>query len=195
MQREAVIRAAKARGEVVDEWYADTLTGGTMRRPELDRLRVDARGGAVGKLYVWRLDRLGRSGIRDTLEVVDELRGHGVRLVTLADGFDVDGPAADIVIAVLAWAAKMERLAIRERLDEARARAMENGTQWGRPARMTRQQVRDARAMHECGKSIREIAVALKVPKSTVLRSLKPSRKWPEIPRTKGLRKAARRSR
>lgn len=39
----------------------------------------------------------------------------------MADGIDLNGPAAEVVLAVLAWAAKMERLAINERISAARS--------------------------------------------------------------------------
>lgn len=190
MQREAIERARHARKDGHVAWYEDTITAGTMKRPGLDALRHDVRGGMIRRLYVYRLDRLTRTGIRDTLDLVEELGRHGCELVTLADGFDVNGPAGEIVLAVIAWAAKMERLAIRERLDEARVHAKANGKAWGRPSRMTRQQVKDARAMHETGKSVRQISIAMKVPKSTVMRAIHPSQKWPAMARTKPLRKA-----
>jgi hypothetical protein len=37
----------------------------------LQQLRRDVRARRVRKLYVYRLDRLARSGIRDTFEVVE----------------------------------------------------------------------------------------------------------------------------
>src|SRR5713101_4243967 len=66
MQQHAVQRAAAARGDVVGKWYSEKRSGKVLARPELDRLRADARAGTVGKLYCYRLDRLSRSGIRDT---------------------------------------------------------------------------------------------------------------------------------
>lgn len=92
-------------------------------------MRELARRGHIRKLFVFRLDRLTRSGIRDTLEAVHELRAAGCELVTVADGFELAGPAADVVLAVLAWAAQMERAALGERIAAARARA----ETWGRP--------------------------------------------------------------
>jgi len=195
MQTDAINRAATARGEGAVHFYTDTMSGSLTKRPGLDALRSDVRAGLIDRVYVWRLDRLGRSGIRDTLDLVEELRRNGCKLVTIADGFDVDGPAGEVVLAVIAWAAKMERLAIRERLEEARARAKLAGKIWGRPSRMTRDQVREARAMQQTGRSVRQIAMAMKVPKSTLLRALKPSQKWPEMPPTKPLRKAGKKKR
>lgn len=172
MQLEAIQRVVDARSEKVGAWYQETKSGAKMTRPVLERLRADVRAGVVRKLYVYRLDRLTRSGIRDTLEVVEELRRHGCELVTIADGFDMAGPAAEVVMAVLAWAAKVERLAIGERIVAARARVEANGGAWGRPRRLDDMQRAKVREMAIAGKSARAIAVALKVPRSTVRRVL-----------------------
>ncbi len=171
-QRAAVERAASARGDAISTWYAEKQSGKTMARSELQRLRVDARAGHLLRLYVFRLDRLTRSGIRDTFELIEELRAHGVDLVSVADGFDLNGPAAEVVLAVMAWAAKMERIAINERIAAARERVEAAGGRWGRPRRMARDEVARAAAMRADGRSVREIAIALKVPRSTVGRAL-----------------------
>jgi len=113
-QKSAIERAGTARGDTIIDWRAEKRSGKTLARPELDRLRADARAGHVRRLYVFKLDRLTRSGIRDTFEVIEELRGHGAELISVSDGFSLDGPAAEVVMAVMAWAAKMERLAINE---------------------------------------------------------------------------------
>ena len=178
MQRHAVTQGAMAREGITTAafevaWYEDVMTGATTKRPELERLRADIRAGAVRTLYVYRLDRLARSGIRDTLAIVDELRAHGCKLVTIADGFDVDGPASEVVLAVFAWAAKMERLAINERISAARARKEAKGESWGRPRRMAREDIARAQAMRDKGRTVREIAVAMKVPRATLQRALR----------------------
>jgi DNA invertase Pin-like site-specific DNA recombinase len=172
MQRDAIERVAHARGDAIGAWYSDTFTGAKLDRPELGELRAAARAGNVRKLYVYRLDRLTRTGIRDTLAVVDELRGHGCELVTVADGFDVAGPAADIVLAVLAWAAQMEREAIGERIRAARVRVEAKGGAWGRPRRIDRKTEEKARELREAGHTLRYIAQVCNVPRSTVARCL-----------------------
>lgn len=176
MQRDAIERAARARGDEITAWYSETFTGARIDRPELAELRDATRAGTVRKLYVYRLDRLARSGIRDTLEVVEELRRHGCELVTVADGFDVAGPAAEIVLAVLAWAAKMERVAINERISAARVRVEAKGGAWGRPVRMTRDQQVKAKELREAGHTLRHIAQVCGVPRATVARCLKKMR-------------------
>jgi site-specific DNA recombinase len=173
-QRRAIERMAAARGFEIaeDKWYHEKRTGKTLARPELDRLRADARAGHVRRLVVFRLDRLTRSGIRDTFELVEELRGHGVEIVSVADGFDLAGPAAEVVLAVMAWAAKMERLAINERIAAARERLSQEGKPWGRPPRLAPADRARASELRRQGRSLREIAVALKVPRSTIARAL-----------------------
>jgi DNA invertase Pin-like site-specific DNA recombinase len=168
MQRHAIEQAARQRGDTIGEWYAERMSGKTLDRPELARLRADARLGKIGLLYVFKLDRLTRSGIRDTFEVVEELSAAGVKLVTVVDNFTLDGPAADVILAVMAWAAKMERLAINERISAARERLEAKGKAWGRPPRMDDAQIEKARELRAAGRTLRSIAMALGVPKSTV---------------------------
>jgi DNA invertase Pin-like site-specific DNA recombinase len=171
-QRVAVEKAAQARGETIDAWFSEKKSGRTVARPELDRLRAEVRAGRVGKLYLYRLDRLTRSGIRDTFEVIEELRAHGVQVVSVSDGFALDGPAAEVILAVIAWAAKMERLAINERISAARERMEAEGRPWGRPPRLSEAECARLRALRNQGRSVRDIAVAMKVPRSTVARAL-----------------------
>ena len=163
MQRAAISKASRVRGDRVVSWYCDKASG-VRARPELERLREDVRGGRVRKVYVYRLDRFSRGGIVETVSLVKELKACGCELVTLADGFLLEGDAAEVIIAVLSWAAQMERNAINERIAAAR----ENCDAWGRPKRVDDLNVARIRKMHTDGRSLRDIAVALKVPKSTV---------------------------
>ena len=172
-QRSAIERVAAARGEPIVVWYAEKRSAKTIAREELRRLRADVRAGKISKLYVYRLDRLARSGIRDTFEVVEELRAHGCKLVTVSDGFDLEGPAAEVVLAVMAWAAKMERIAINERISAARERLESEGKPWGRPSRFTPSDRRRITSLRKRGRTIREISVALKLPRSSVAYALK----------------------
>jgi DNA invertase Pin-like site-specific DNA recombinase len=162
-QRAALELAARARGDTIGDWFVEKQSGRTLARPILDSVRELARRGHIRKLFVFRLDRLTRSGIRDTLTVVEELRRAGCELVTVADGFELGGPAADVVLAVLAWAAQMERAALGERIAAARASA----ETWGRPRRVGPADVRrvlELAAEH----SQRSISAITKIPRSTV---------------------------
>jgi DNA invertase Pin-like site-specific DNA recombinase len=165
MQRDAIERASAARGDEIRHWFEEKLTGAKLDRPGLSSLRECVRQGEIRKLYVYRLDRLSRSGIRDTLATLEELKNNGCTLVTVADGFDLEGPASEIVIAVMAWAAKMERLAIGERICAARARVESQGGAWGRPKRVSPELVRRIR---EAIGTVRQLSARFHVPRSTV---------------------------
>lgn len=173
-QRSAIEKAADARGDPVGEWYSEKQSAKTLKRAELKRLMADARAGLLRgrRVYVFRLDRLTRSGIRDTLGVLDELREGGCEVVSVADGFDLTGPCAEVIIAVLAWAGKMELQAKNERIAAARDRVEAEGGTWGRPRRMDDELVAKAVAMREAGRTIRQIAIALKTPRATIARTL-----------------------
>ncbi len=170
LQRDALRRALKARGDRVAPslWFEEKRSGSTLERPALQRLRAAVRAGRVGRVYVFRIDRLTRSGIRDTLSLVEEFRRGGAELVTLADGFDLQGPAADVVLAVLAWAAQMERNAIGERIRAARRRVEAKGGAWGRPRVVSRATIARAQKMRAEGATLRAVCVALKVKRSTL---------------------------
>lgn len=190
MQRSAIERAAIARGDAVATWYAEKRTATTNDRPELARLLADARAGRVRRLYVFRLDRLTRTGIADTLAMVTELRGLGVEVVNIADGFSVPPPNASgsavalgqLILAVLAWAAEMELHTRRERIAARRELADERGEAWGRPSRIDPATRADILKRAAAGEAVRAIAQAVKVPRSTIGRVVRASRN-PPLPR------------
>ena len=172
MQEAAILQAVATRGDELLERYSEKASAKVNARPERERLLQDAKLGQFGRLYVYRLDRLSRGGIRDVLDVVERLTRYNVELVTLTDGFDLKGPAAEIILAVLAWASKFERQAINERIASARARIVAEGKSWGRPSRLSDVDVTKVQALREKGHTLRYIAQAMHVPKSTVARAL-----------------------
>jgi DNA invertase Pin-like site-specific DNA recombinase len=177
-QRAALRRAARARGVRIDRWFEEKQSGAALcQRPALAELRLAARMGEINTLLVYRLDRLTRSGIRDTLTLVEELRIAGCNVVTIADGFELHGPAGEIVAAVLAWAAQMERQAISDRIKAARERVREEGGAWGRAVALSPFERARVKRMQRNGLSVRKIAAVLKVPKSVIGRCLAPSLK------------------
>jgi len=189
-QRDAIARAARARGDEIARWFEEKRSAATMERAALTELRGAARAGELGRLYVFKLDRLSRSGIRDMLAVIDELEQHGCQVVTIADGFDRQGPFADLVAAMLAWHAQFERLTLGERIAAARVRIEASGKKWGRPRAMSAKQLE--KAVHlkvNENRSVRAIAVALKIPRATVARALAQKGAYKPTPKNPGLKK------
>jgi len=168
-QRDAISRVAKQRGDTIRHWYSEK-TSTRNERPELVRLRNDARAGLLRKLYVFRLDRLSRGTICEAMNLLNELKQHGCRVETIGDGFDMLGPAADIVAAVLAWAANWERQANAERISAARARMKRAGKSWGRPTAVSEANGEVIASMRRKRISWRVIAERVKLPSATVYR-------------------------
>lgn len=174
-QRQAIETATAARGERVDAWFSEKTGAHHMQRPELDRLRQLVRLGRFSKLYVFQISRFSRSGIGDTLTVIEEMRRNGCALESLADPFGaaLGGPLGDLCIAMVAWAAQMERAALNERLHAARARVEARGGAWGRPKKLSGDTIRLALEGIAAGKSLRQVARDLTVAPTTLAKTLR----------------------
>lgn len=169
-------RAATARGDEITEFFEEKRSGSSRQRPELDRLRQAVRAGQCSRVYVFRLDRLTRRGIRDTLDLLEEFRGGGAAVVSVADAFDpaqLVGPLGDLLAALVAWVAEMELLGKRERISAAREKVEAKGGRWGRPRKVDPTTLAAAKKLVNVDKlSVRVVAARLKVPKTTLLRAL-----------------------
>lgn len=154
-------------------WYVEHASGGTLARPELARVRAAARAGELQTLWVYRLDRLTRTGIRDTLGLLEELRGRGCVVRSVADELpDVDGPMGDVVVAMLAWVAQLERQLVRERQAAARARIEAAGGSWGRPRRLTAEKAAWVRRELKT-RTVADVAASSGLSESTIRRARK----------------------
>jgi len=177
VQRHSIERAAAARGEAIATWYEEKRSAKSLARPELERLRQNVRTGIVKRLYTFKLDRLTRSGIADTYRVVDELKGEGCELIAVEDNLHLKPSTNDVVTDVFIFAlglgAKLERTAINERISAARERIEAEGKAWGRPTRLSQADLEQIQAMKSAGRSIRQIAAAVKCPRATVARALR----------------------
>lgn len=165
-QRHAIELAARARGETIDRWFADVMTGGKMERPQLARLWTALEAREVTRVWVWRIDRISRAGALPTLQAVERIRASGATLASVCDPI-VDGPSADVILTLIAWCAEQERLKIRENLAAARARLEAAGRSWGRPPLPPHKRDAIARLASQ-EKSVREIARELEISKSCV---------------------------
>jgi hypothetical protein len=85
-------------------WYAEKASAKTTDRAELKRLLADVRAGLVREVWVFKLDRLARTGVADTFAIVSELRRAGVTLHAVADNLTIRPGADDIVSETLVFA-------------------------------------------------------------------------------------------
>jgi len=172
MQRAAIERAARARRDSIVEWYSDKQSARTLSRPGLENLRQAAREGRVPRLYVYRLDRLARSGIRDTFR--------GDRRAAPAPLCSSPSPTASTsILAAQAMTASTTSAAGpaapgHQRADRRRLRPPRGGGSLS-PLEKTR-----IAALRRKGATIREIAIAVGAPRATIARAL--SQNVPPVP-------------
>jgi len=168
LQRAAIERAAAARGDTDLAWYSETRSGRSWVRPELEKLASAAARGQHARIYVFRLDRLTRRGPADTLATVERLRSAGCQLVSVSEGFDFAGAVGELLVAMLGFAAAGELEAQLDRQRAARAALEARGGKWGRPSKVTPEQIARIAALASEGRSVRSIAMAVKLKRSTV---------------------------
>lgn len=148
--------------------FSDTISGSRDDRPGLAALLDYVREGDT--VVVWKLDRLGRNTLH-ILETVKALTERGVTLVSTTDGIDSSTAAGRMVIGVLASMAEFERELIKERTALKRATSRANGTNFGRPRKVTNlDHLATARKMKADGHTARDIAKFLGVGRATLYR-------------------------
>ena len=110
-------------------WYSDHFTGKTMERKGWKRLEADIESGLVGKVLVWRLDRLGRTASGLT-RLFDDLTARKITLISIKDGLDLATPAGRLMANVLASVAQYETEVRAERVLAGLAVAREGRQAW-----------------------------------------------------------------
>ena len=132
-QRFAIYEWASKQGHQVLEVYEDVGVSGALppkERPGFKRA-LEALEEAEG-LVVYSLDRVARS-LRELVEVVEDLESRGKPVFSVREPWlqQLDQRVRSLIIAVLGWAAEMEREFIRERTREALRRLKAQGKRIG----------------------------------------------------------------
>jgi site-specific DNA recombinase len=125
----AVRERIAADGLALDEelcFVDDGVSGTTLARPALERLRDAAYSGAFQKLYVHSPDRLARRYAYQVL-LVEELPRHGVEIVFLNRALGVS-PEEDLLLQMQGMFAEYERAKILERSRRGKRHAAQCGS-------------------------------------------------------------------
>ena len=135
--------------------------------PRASTVRARREGDVV---VVARLDRLARS-TRDLLEIAEE---GGIDLRSLGEPWaDTTSPAGKMVLTVFAGMAEFERALIHQRTSSGRVAARTRGVRFGRPPKLTPEQIALGRRLVDEGTSVRDVAkVILKCHPATLYREL-----------------------
>jgi len=148
--------------------YREKISGATAERPQLKKLIAALLPGDV--VVIAAVDRLSRD-TTDLLIIARDVQQAGAGLRSLAEPvLDTTGDFAELVLAMLGVAAKLERRRIIERTARGRADAKAAGVKFGRKPSLTPHQQREALKRVEQGETQRSIARSFNVSQATISR-------------------------
>ena len=148
--------------------FREKITGTTADRPQLQRLMKALAPGDV--VITPAVDRLSRDAT-DLLVIARDMQRVGAGLRSIAEPVvDTTSDFAELALAMLGVAAKLERRRILERTARGRADAKANGVKFGRKPILTPHQQKEARKRLEAGETQRRVARSYNVSQSTISR-------------------------
>ncbi len=154
--------------------FEEKISGSTKNRPELEKMIEQFRPG--DELYVWRLDRLGRS-LKHIIDLVLALSEKGIIIKGLTDGVDTSTINGRLFLNLMASLAEYERELIRERTKAGLQSARARGRLGGRPKGYSKETISKLLLMRsvyqDTSKSPEEIYTALGLTRATFYRYAK----------------------
>jgi len=154
--------------------FEKKISGSTKNRPELDKMIEQFSEG--DELYVWRLDRLGRS-LKHIIDLVLSLSEKGVIIKGLTDGVDTSTINGRLFLNLMASLAEYERELIRERTKTGLQSARARGRLGGRPKGYSKEAISKLLLMRsvyqDTSKIPEEIYIALGLTRATFYRYAK----------------------
>lgn len=150
--------------------FTEKASGAQRDRPRLGEAVAYMREGDT--LVVWKLDRLARS-LKQLIETVEELGGHGIGLKSLTESIDTTTSGGKLIFHIFAALAEFERGVIRERTKAGLEAARARGRTGGRPPSLSENDIAAARAMlRDPEITVGEVAKRLGVVQSTLYRHI-----------------------
>jgi len=122
-------------------------------------------------VVVVALDRLGRS-LSGVIRTVETLTESGVLLRSLREGIDYATPTGRMLAGIFAALAGYERELMHERAAAAREAARLRGRHTGRPSKLSKDQIRQVRALRESGEPISDLVRSFGVSRASIYRAL-----------------------
>ena len=122
------------------------------------------------EVVITSLDRLGRGGVRQILELIDRIEERGASLRILDLDISTRTPIGVLMLSVVAQIGAIEVLNIQTRVQQGVDSAKARGRVGGRPAALSQAQQEEARRMHADGRQTGEIAELLGCSPRTIRR-------------------------
>lgn len=110
MQKQKILEYCEKEKITIDEWYIDGgYSGSKLERPEIQRLLDDAERGKIGRVFIYKLDRMSRDVI-DTLNLLYRvLPKYGIQVISMTEDLKVENPIDKVVIGLNAMMNQYER--------------------------------------------------------------------------------------
>jgi DNA invertase Pin-like site-specific DNA recombinase len=134
----------------------EKITGKLSRakRPQLAACIEALRPG--DSLFVWKLDRLGRS-ITDLISIMQDLEERKIRFNSLTETIDTSTPTGRLIFHIIAAFGEFERNLIKERSSAGLVAAKKRGIIGGRKHMLSSRQQKNLAALYEANEPIKEI--------------------------------------
>lgn len=146
--------------------YQEKISSVNDHRSELENCLKALREGDT--LYIWRLDRLGRS-LKELISLINQLQEMGCELVSIKENIDTSTPTGKLAFHLFASLAEFERELIRERTQAGLLSARARGRMGGRPQKLTdTEKVMIRQLMSDRSNSPTDIAKRFGVSRATV---------------------------
>ena len=152
-------------------WFEDKESGTTTQRLAFEQMQKGIFEGIVKTVVVWKLDRISRRQ-RDGINLLADWCERGVRVVSVTQQIDLNGAVGRMVASVMFGLAEIESEYRRERQAAGIHVARKNGFYKGRQKGTTKAEPARAKALHNQGLTVADIANAMAVSKRTVFRYL-----------------------
>ena len=161
---------ARRNSDLPREYVDVGISGVKEKRPELDRLLVDAHHRRFDAVVVWRFDRFARS-VSHLLRALENFRSLGIEFVSLSEQVDTSTPTGKMVFTVLGAVAELERSLIVERVKAGIRNAQAKGKKLGRPRKVPNPEI--IAKLRAQGASWRSIGATLSISAATAYSSVK----------------------
>lgn len=132
MQKQKILEYCEKKGVTIDKWYVDGgYSGSKLDRPDMQNLLSDVEQGNVGKVFVYKLDRLSRDTV-DTLNLVNKtFPKYGIQLISMTEEIRAENPMDEVMTTMNAAMNQYERKVIRMRMSAGMVERVKKGLWMG----------------------------------------------------------------
>lgn len=153
-------------------WFEDKATGNHTDRPGFASLQSAIFKGEIDTVMVYKLDRISRK-LQDGVAVLGKWVDDGIRVVSVSQQIDFDGPLGKMFASVMFAVAEMEQQLRKDRQADGIEVAKAEGKYKGRKAGTFKADRNRVKELQQQGIKVKEIAAMLGVTPMTIYRYLK----------------------